>query len=419
MTDRVERFTHPISTGEVSGRAGGDPGHPDTSGRGLPLSTERNPSEDGTVNRWLRRVGILTTGLALLGAAAGEPARASGKLTFRITLENLAEGQPLSPPVAAAHSRKIAIFERGAIASPELEALAEDGNQIPLFDLLAASRRVRDVIDLGAPLFPAGQPGDAATFDLKARAWDKLSLATMLICTNDGFAGLDAVDLPWRGSSVFWLNAYDGGTEDNTERTPDIVDPCGAIGPVAFPPDGNENDAVDTMPRELIAIHPNIQNVGDLVPPFHSWVLPIARVTVTRVGVRARRLMAELSGVSEVPYVPTVAMGAARLGLKRHETQLEYRVHVSRIINVIQAHIHLGMPNENGPVVAFLFGPASNTGVIDGRLAEGTIEEADLLGPLAGDFEGFVDALRNGELYVNVHTLGHPSGEIRGQIGAR
>ena len=111
------------------------------------------------MHRSLRRIGLLTTGLALFGAAAGDPARAAHKLTFRITIENLAEGQPLSPPVAATHSRKIGVFERGENASPELEALAEDGNQLPLFDRLAASRRVRDVIDLGAPLFRAGQAG--------------------------------------------------------------------------------------------------------------------------------------------------------------------------------------------------------------------------------------------------------------------
>ena len=120
-----------------------------------------------------------------------------------------------------------------------------------------------------------------------------------------------------------------------------------------------------------------------------------------------------------MPYVQTVARGAAHFGLKRHESKLDYALDVSRIIDVAQAHIHLGMPNENGPPVAFLFGPASNPGVVDGRLAEGTIEEADLVGPLAGDFAGFLDALRNGELYVNVHSVGHASGEIRGQIGTR
>ena len=59
--------------------------------------------------------------------------------------------------------------------------------------------------------------------------------------------------------------------------------------------------------------------------------------------------------------------------------------------------------------VAVLFGPVDPpTGSVDGKIAEGTINvDAD-----------FVTALRNGELYVNVHTVANPSGEIRGQIGA-
>jgi hypothetical protein len=34
------------------------------------------------------------------------------------------------------------------------------------------------------------------------------------------------------------------------------------------------------------------------------------------------------------------------------------------------------------------------------------------------DFAGFLEALRSGELYVNVHTAANPGGEIRSQIDA-
>ena len=50
-----------------------------------------------------------------------------------------------------------------------------------------------------------------------------LSLATMLICTNDGFGGLNRVRLPPRVQRVFPLYGYDAGTEDNAP--PDSASP--------------------------------------------------------------------------------------------------------------------------------------------------------------------------------------------------
>ncbi|MGH3032760.1 MAG: CHRD domain-containing protein, partial [Gaiellaceae bacterium] len=110
-------------------------------------------------------------------------------------------------------------------------------------------------------------------------------------------------------------------------------------------------------------------------------------------------------------------------------TELDYKLIAANIENVVASHIHLGAEGVNGPVVAFLFGPASaGGGRTDGVLAQGTITEADLIGPLAGQpFSALVDAMRAGNTYVNVHTNDGvdpagtgpgdlPAGEIRGQI---
>jgi hypothetical protein len=145
----------------------------------------------------------------------------------------------------------------------------------------------------------------------------------------------------------------------------------------------------------------------------------VAKVTVTRTDDDARKFMARLSGDLEIPPAKSGASGHAKFKLNRKETELDFELRVFDIEEVTQAHIHAGLPNENGLVVTFLFGFVDPpTGPIDGKLAKGTIKEGDLQGPFVGDFAGFVKALRNGELYVNVHTIDLPSGEVRGQIGA-
>jgi len=126
---------------------------------------------------------------------------------------------------------------------------------------------------------------------------------------------------------------------------------------------------------------------------------------------------AHLTGDAEVPAVDTDAVGQAVLRLSKDGTELRYRLIVANIDDVTQAHIHLGAEGMNGPVVAFLFGMVAEGVTTNGVLATGTITSADLVGPLADmSLADLVAALDDGGAYVNVHTLEHPAGEIRGQI---
>lgn len=81
-----------------------------------------------------------------------------------------------------------------------------------------------------------------------------------------------------------------------------------------------------------------------------------------------------------------------------------------------QAHIHLGRPGQNGPIVAFLFGLTFGTTT---RLAtiRGVLTNQSLVGPLRGrTIQDLVREIQRGNAYVNVHTVQNPDGEIRGQI---
>jgi hypothetical protein len=136
-----------------------------------------------------------------------------------------------------------------------------------------------------------------------------------------------------------------------------------------------------------------------------------------------------LSGAQEVPPRLTPASGLATFSLNPAHTALSYQLSAFDIENVVAAHIHLGAIGENGPVVAFLFGPLPVPGIdVNGLLATGTITGGDLIGPLAAaSFNDFLSQLIAGNTYVNVHTndgVGEantgpgdfPGGEIRGQI---
>ena len=230
-------------------------------------------------------------GIALLplpflaaGPAAAEPSIA----TYEVTIINRALGQPLSPPVLATHDETVDLFERGRRASRGVAAIAQAGDQS-----LAVSRltsRVGDgVTDVaeGAPeraLLGVAGPQTTQTVTIEAVPGDRLSIASMLICTNDGFTGLDSKPLPESGTVAYPLFAYDAGVERNTQRSEHIVDPCSLLGPVAL--DGDDNGNVDTgrvltSPAQPIGMHRGVGHWGDL-QQVHDWSGPVAVVQVTR-----------------------------------------------------------------------------------------------------------------------------------------
>ena len=142
-----------------------------------------------------------------------------------------------------------------------------------------------------------------------------------------------------------------------------------------------------------------------------------------------RMFVTPLSGAEEVPARQTHGRGVAIFQLSPDGTELSYRLIASNIENVIAAHIHIGPPAANGPVVAFLYGAvAAGGGRQNGVLATGTITVSDLVGPLQGmPFSSLINAISSGNAYVNVHTNDgidpantgagdFPGGEIRGQL---
>ena len=86
------------------------------------------------------------------------------------------------------------------------------------------------------------------------------------------------------------------------------------------------------------------------------------------------------------------------------------------------AHIHVApQGQQNGPPALWLYPDGPPPQLIEGRsngvLAERTVTEAALVGPLAGmSFADLETAIDEGRAYVNVHTTQNPGGEMRGTI---
>jgi hypothetical protein len=124
-----------------------------------------------------------------------------------------------------------------------------------------------------------------------------------------------------------------------------------------------------------------------------------------------------LTGDEEVPAIVTGGQGQATFKLSADGQSVSYKLNVANLEDIIQAHIHIGAPGVNGSVVVFLFGPVAGGVDVSGRLAEGSFGTGDLINVPAGfALSDLIAAIEAGNAYVNVHTVAHTGGEIRGQL---
>jgi Spondin_N len=185
--------------------------------------------------------------------------------TWRVTVANLtpAGSQPLSPPLFVVHSRKADVWSVGEIASHGVAAIAEDANNAVLESALPQVQGVKSVFTgMGGPI-PSGQ---SRTYTVQTEGrFNRLSLLTMLVNTNDAFTGLDSMRA--RAATLATM-AYDAGSERNNELMSHIPGPC-CNNPFVRDPEG-----------ALIRPHEGITGRGQLSPAVYDWSDPVARITI-------------------------------------------------------------------------------------------------------------------------------------------
>lgn len=143
--------------------------------------------------------------------AANQSAHAT---EYEVTVTNLTHGLHFTPLLLSAHPEDTRFFYTGEPSSPELQALAEGGDTTALAALLES---VSATVNVDDALLA---PGESRTFLISNSdnpANTQLSIAGMLLPTNDGFVGLNSLTLPV-------------GEEHDTDATTD-TDPGNDIEP--------------------------------------------------------------------------------------------------------------------------------------------------------------------------------------------
>ena len=206
-----------------------------------------------------------------------EPGAAAQTWTgmWQVRVTNLTTGQYFTPVLAATHSADAMVFAPGMQASAELQALAEGGDVMPLRMALEGMSSVM-AVETGMGLMP---PGGMYEFLITGGSMHRyLSLAAMLIPTNDAFVGISMMELPVTpGMRMVYAYAYDAGTEMNAET-------CGTIPGPNYPECGGPGGHGHAgMGEGYISIHNGINGVGDFGQD-RDWKNPVAMITIHRIS---------------------------------------------------------------------------------------------------------------------------------------
>ena len=223
-----------------------------------------------------------------LGLTEVPESNAVAAYTYEVTITNLTAGQPITPPLLVTHAKDAGFFTVGENASEQLQQLAENGNAEPLAIMLTDKKGVADVVQGTTPLIPANDPGETGlnhseTFTVTAYGNARyLSFASMLVCTNDGIAGIDSIKLPIKNKTVF-AAGYDIRTEMNTEDFADMVPPCQAAIGVSSNENGTGVSNPELAEEGVIIPHAGIIGKDDLSSDVHGWENPAVKIQIERI----------------------------------------------------------------------------------------------------------------------------------------
>ena len=162
--------------------------------------------------------------VATMAAAAlfplSVPAEAQDSESLKLTVRNVTQGQPITPPIAVVHDSDASLLPQNAGSLDGLEELAEAGLQSELASSLAELDGVKAC---SASTHRRYRRARRLPWPSRRLPGDHVSVIAMLACTNDAIT-IGTLVVSESGQAMSSGRVYDAGTEDNDETTDTV--PC-------------------------------------------------------------------------------------------------------------------------------------------------------------------------------------------------
>ncbi|MFZ0357758.1 MAG: CHRD domain-containing protein, partial [Nitrososphaeraceae archaeon] len=186
----------------------------------------------------------------------------------------------------------------------------------------------------------------------------------------------------------------------------------------------------------------------------------LAFILTVNVGFAQVSYRTDLVGEAEVPPLFSESYGSALIA--GNDSSLKFQINVTSLDKVTSVSLYKGDSSENGQVLVPLLNSTEPSGLIDGKLVEGTINSSSILAPLANlttnvtlnlpssgnltnlrstvpasgnmtnltstsgnmtspaapvsKLEALIDLMNQNMTYINIHTSQFPEGELRGTL---
>ena len=202
----------------------------------------------------------------------------SRKSTYKVTVTNLTNNQPLAPQGFVLHTDGYLAWQTGEQATDGIEILAESGNPTAFLDQAITENNVLLTAENASLIIPGSS--DSVEIETSRDSDLRISVASMLVNTNDAFTGItDALigNMAVNESKTVFVPAYDAGTEANSETGATVPGPAG---------NGEGYNPVQDD-SGFIYVHPGVVTAddglaGSTLNESHRWDNPVAKITVTR-----------------------------------------------------------------------------------------------------------------------------------------